>query len=129
MFHRVAVWMLAPIVALSTWTTAEASFRKCHRGCGGCSSGCAASACSNGCASGDCGAVAADCGPAYVEVERTIMVPTMSSETRTVNVTRYRQEPRSKTYTVMKCVPETKSVDYEYTVMVPENRSRTVTWN
>ena len=60
---------------------------------------------------------------AYELVEKTVMVPTWVTETRKVNVTEYRREPRERTYTVTRMVPETNAVTEEYTVMVPEHRT------
>ena len=62
---------------------------------------------------------------AYALVEKTIMVPTMVTETRRVSVTEYRTERRQRNVTVMRQIPETKTMTREYTVMVPETRTRT----
>ena len=46
----------------------------------------------------------------------------------TVNVTEYRSEERQRNFTVYRQVPETKDVEYQFTVMVPETHTRTVTF-
>ncbi len=74
-----------------------------------------------------CQAAAAACQPQFQIVERTVLVPTMVPEIRTVNVTQYRSEERQSKYTVYRPVPETKEVEYQFTVMVPETRTRTET--
>src|SRR5262245_46175554 len=75
------------------------------------------------CAPVPCQSYQAPC-QSYEMVEKTIMVPTLVSETRRIQVTEYRCEQRQPTYTVCRQVPETKSVTENYTVMVPENRVR-----
>ncbi|MGE0756917.1 MAG: hypothetical protein AB7F89_04960 [Pirellulaceae bacterium] len=72
-----------------------------------------------------CSVCAGGCAPAFELVERTIQVPTMVMERRTIHVTECRTEPRQRTITVNKCVPETQQVTENYTVMVPEVRVRT----
>src|SRR5262245_32269881 len=53
----------------------------------------------------------APCEPAEPKmVERTVMVPEKSTETRTIKTTEYRQEQREKTVTVTQRVPKTESV-------------------
>jgi hypothetical protein len=80
---------------------------------------------------GGCATCAPACGPVcqpcitYQQVQRTVLVPTVATETRTISVAKCRPEVRQYTYTVMREVPETRQVNYEYTVMVPENRVRT----
>ncbi len=54
------------------------------------------------------------------------MVPTMVTEICTVNCTEYRTERRQHTCTVYKVVPETRTVQYQYTVLVPETRTGTI---
>lgn len=67
------------------------------------------------------------CPPAQPEmVERTVMVPTMVTETRTVDCVEYHREDRERTVTVYRRVPETKEVTQTFTVMVPETRTKTV---
>ena len=74
----------------------------------------------------DCGveahATVDECGPRMVE--RTVMVPQWVTERRTINVTRSRPEERERIVTVYRCVPETRQVTREFTVMVPETRTR-----
>ncbi|RMF59604.1 MAG: hypothetical protein D6743_16055 [Calditrichaeota bacterium] len=66
------------------------------------------------------------CGPSYVE--RTVCVPQWVVEKRKVVCTEYRKEQREYKYTVYRCVPETKQVTRQYTVMVPERRQKEVTY-
>ena len=47
---------------------------------------------------------------------------------RTVTCTEYKQETRTRTYTVCKRVPRTETRTQEYTVMVPEARTKTVNY-
>jgi hypothetical protein len=75
-----------------------------------------------------CSACTSWCEPAYELVERTIYVPTMVSERRSVQVTECRLETRQRTVTIHRSVPETKQVNETYVVMVPEVRSRTETY-
>jgi hypothetical protein len=66
---------------------------------------------------GHCGQPApACCGPAYVTVEKTVMVPTWVTEPRTVTCTEYHKENRTRTYTVQKNVPVWTEKTVEYTV-------------
>lgn len=66
------------------------------------------------------------CEPQYVE--RTVMVPQWTTDTRTVNVTEYRNETRERTITVHKPVPETQQKTRTYTVMVPRTETETVNY-
>lgn len=59
-------------------------------------------------------------------VERTCYVPEWVTETRTVTVCEYTQEPREITETVHQCVPVQKQVQRCATVMVPEQRTKIV---
>ena len=77
--------------------------------CGGCY-GCAPVAC------------------APTDVEKVVYEPQWVTETRMVNVTKYKTEQRERTYTVQKCVPVTEQVEQSYTVMVPETRTKTVNY-
>jgi hypothetical protein len=61
-------------------------------------------------------------------VEKTIMVPTYETVTRTIQVTECRPETRERTYTVMRRVPKTETVTRNYTVMVPQQQTRTVNY-
>lgn len=70
--------------------------------CGGCRVACCSAPCQTWCAPA---AVAA---PQCQTVQRTIMVPTWTTETQVVNSTEYRQEARQRTVTVYQTVPETK---------------------
>ncbi len=82
--------------------------------------------CCNPCWSAPC------CTPAptvtYEQVEKTILVPTMVTETRKIWVTECRAQERTRTYTVCRAVPETHDVVDTYTVMVPQQRTRTETY-
>ena len=60
--------------------------------------------------------------------EKTVMVPSWETETRTVTVTECRPETRQRTITVNKRVPETKTVERTCTVMVPETRTKQVSY-
>ena len=72
---------------------------------------------------------ARDCGsPCSGYVEKQVMSPMWTTETRKVMVTEYKREQREKTYTVNKRVCETKQVEQTYTVMVPETRTKTVAY-
>jgi len=110
MSSRPFVLIVAVAVLLAAATTAEAG-RHGGRGCATCAPATCAPACQP-CVT-------------YQQVERTVLVPTLVTEMRTISVTKCRPEVRQHTYTVMRQVPETKQVSYEYTVLVPENRVRT----
>ncbi len=56
----------------------------------------------------------------------TILVPQMVTEYQTCWRTRYRSEARQRMVTVYRDVPTTSTVEEEYTVMVPQTRTRTV---
>ncbi len=67
------------------------------------------------------------CAPAPCEyVEKTVLVPRIVRETRTVQVTKYRAEQQERTYTVSRCVPHTETVTETCTVMVPEWQTEVV---
>jgi hypothetical protein len=79
---------------------------------------------------GDCScSICTGCGPAYQLVERTIEVPTLVTERRTIQVTECRPEQRQRTVMVSRSVPETRQVTETFTVMVPEVRVRTETYH
>ena len=69
---------------------------------------------------------AAPAGPAAQYVEKTVCVPTMVTEIRKVKTVQCRAETRQRTVTQCVCVPETRSVQHECTVLVPETRTKTV---
>ena len=77
--------------------------------------------CRSGCAPATC--APATCAPTYVE--KTVCVPTWVMETRTVDVIECTTEQRQKTCTVYRQVPETKTIETQCTVMVPETRTKT----
>ena len=80
-----------------------------------------AQCCGSACSQASC------CEPACcTTVEKTICVPEWTTETRTIEVIECTTEQREKTVTVYKRVPEMKTVEYQYTVMVPETRTKTV---
>jgi hypothetical protein len=54
------------------------------------------------------------------------MVPTVVMEKQKQTVTRYRHETRERAVVVYREVPEKKTVEEEYTVMIPQKRTRTV---
>jgi hypothetical protein len=56
----------------------------------------------------------------------TIRVPQLVTEYQTKWVTRYRPEVRERMTTVYRNVPTTETVPEDYTVLVPEKRTRTV---
>jgi hypothetical protein len=61
-------------------------------------------------------------------VQHTIMVPQYVTETQKQRCTEWAQETRQCKYTVYRCVPETKTINVNYTEMVPEQRTRTETY-
>jgi hypothetical protein len=62
----------------------------------------------------------------YVPAPVQCLTPQTVIEKQIRTVTRYRNENRERRVTVYRQVPETKTVNEEYTVMVPQSRSRTV---
>jgi hypothetical protein len=66
--------------------------------------------------------------PEHQVIQKTVMVPEWTTEKRMVNVTECRPEERQRTCTVYKQVREVKQVEREYTVMVPEQRTHTVSY-
>lgn len=97
--------------------SAEAGlFRHGRRGCGDC----------NDCVSAPCQVAA--CETQHQTVERTVMVPTVETEMRTVKVTEWQPEQRTRNYTVYRRVPEQRTVEYEYVQQIPEKRTRTVNY-
>ncbi len=84
-------------------------------------------------AQGPCGGCSAPapCAPCYTyeQVEKTVMRPTMVTETRKISVVECRSEQRQRTFTVNRCVPELQTISENFTVMVPERRTRTETYN
>lgn len=121
MFHRSAhriAMLLAPVAIFALASPAGASWFHGSR-----SSGCCSSCC--GCGSNCCEMPACG-GCSYQTVQKTIMVPTMVTEMQTVNCMAYRTEQRQRTCTVYKVVPETKMIQYQYTVMVPQTHTETV---
>jgi hypothetical protein len=76
---------------------------------------------------GLCAPAAPSCAPpAPPTAECTVLAPQVVTEYRTMTVTRSRQETRRRTVYVNKEVPRVKDVEEEYTVIVPEVRTRTV---
>jgi hypothetical protein len=110
-------WQGTLVLAAVVLTTSVASAHLGHR---------------RGCAD-DCGDCAPSCGPApcaqaYVNVQRTIMVPTTVWETRTVDVTVCRPETRDRTITVCRCVPERNTYTRAVTICVPERQTKQVSY-
>src|SRR5687768_12082471 len=117
---RRAVCLLSAIAMLTAGFAGQANaglFKKKH--CGGCEPapcGCEAAPACGGCDAGcdACGGAPAGCeacaaeAPAPTMVMKTIMVPTYVTETRMITATEYKQEERTKTYTVNKRVPVTE---------------------
>src|SRR5689334_3979824 len=80
---------------------------------------------------GDCGGCASPCNDCtaqvqYQTVERTVMVPQTFTEYRTVNVVQCRNEEQQYNYTIYRRVPETHTVQYQYTVPIFETRTREI---
>jgi hypothetical protein len=79
----------------------------------------------DGCAPPPCGPAVAPCQPAALPyVEKTILCPTWVREKRLVTVTECRPETRERTDTVCRLVPETRQVERQCTVMVPQVQKR-----
>ncbi len=57
-------------------------------------------------------------------VERTVMVPTVAMESRTINVVEFREEARTRVVPVHRRIPETKTVTEEVTISEPQWRTR-----
>jgi len=74
-----------------------------------------------------CAPAAESCAPAPQPqcVQKTILCPTLVTEDRVVTVTECRAETRNYTCTVYKTERQTKQVQRQCTVMVPEVRTRT----
>jgi hypothetical protein len=68
------------------------------------------------------------CAPAVKHVQKTVLCPTWVMEDRVVCVTEYTKEQRTCKYTEYQRIPERKEVQRQCTVMVPETRSREVTY-
>ena len=58
--------------------------------------------------------------------ECTVWVPQIVFENRTITVARYRHETRERMVLVSRDVPVIKNIEEEYTVMVPQTRTRTI---
>jgi hypothetical protein len=73
------------------------------------------------------GAQASPCcgAPAPRMVERTICVPTFAWEKRVVPCVEFSTQQQQEMVTVMRPVPEKKTITRQYVVMVPETRTRT----
>jgi hypothetical protein len=71
-----------------------------------------------------CPAEVTSCAPAAAPA--TCLVPQVVMEKHKKTVVRYRRETRERPVTVYREVPEKKTVEEEYTVMVPQQRTRTV---
>lgn len=115
--HRLSVYVVAAVFAAAGSNPVLAGRGNCG------DRGCSVPNCV------DCGS-AATCGPAAPPemVERTIMVPQMTTETRTVCVTEYAREQREKTITVIERVPKQETVTRQITVMVPKQVTKTVSY-
>ena len=113
--HARLAFVLAAAVCLAACYQADAGHRRHRsRGCGDC---CSAAPCAM-----------PQCHTEYKTVQKTVMVPVMATESRTVRVTKCRPEQRERTCTVMRTVPETREVQCTYVVPRWENRSRTVNY-
>ncbi|MDA1055600.1 MAG: hypothetical protein O3C40_34830 [Planctomycetota bacterium] len=71
-----------------------------------------------------CAACVSSC-PTYQTIEKTVFVPQMVQETRIVNQTICEPVVRERIVTVCRQVPETRQVTQNYTVMVPQQQTRT----
>ncbi len=103
-FHRVSLALLGALVG---WVSSQVHAGVC------CPKTCAPAACS--------------CQTTCQYVEKTVLVPQMVLETRKVKMIECRPEVREETVMVHRLVPETKAVQRECVVMVPETRTRTET--
>ena len=65
--------------------------------------------------------------PAPCMVERTVLVPQMTTETRRICVIECRPETHTKTITICKLIEEKKEVPYEYCEWRQETKTRQVT--
>ncbi len=109
--HR-SLFLLA---ALSVPLASQTALAAC--GCGsGCGQSCSGAACGQGCPQASCGS----CAPTMVQ--QTVMTPEYVTETRKVKVVECSCETRERTFAVCQLVPETKTINVNYTVMVPETR-------
>ena len=68
------------------------------------------------------------CHPAPSLVEKTIFVPTFVTENHTIRVQELRPESREETYTTFEEVRETRPVERQVTVTVPETHTRLETY-
>lgn len=102
--------LLVTTAASLFWPTATAQAGRHHRAWQGCYS---------------CGAAPVECGPtlAYQMVERTVLAPETTWETRLVDVTVCRPEVRHKVVNVTRLVPEQQEV--QRTVVETEVQQRT----
>ena len=121
---------LALVVSMTASAQAGGCFGKktskcCSAPCATSCSPCGASACGSGCGDSGCGS-ASGCGASacgtWETVEKTVLVPQMVTETRTVTVNVPVQEERQGTRTVCKTVSEPQ--EQTYTVMVPYTEER-----
>ena len=69
------------------------------------------------------------CQTRYKLVEYTVMVPTWITEKQTVQVTKYKNENRTRTYTVQEAREKTEMRTRTYCVYERENRSREETYS
>src|SRR5205085_1045288 len=105
-------------LALDAGTTEAGFFR--GRGRSNCGSDCGATC--NACC-------AAPCQTQYTWENRTVMVPQMVPESRTITCWENKFETRQQQVTRCRCVPVTQEVPYTYTVCQPETRTQTVNYN
>ena len=112
LWSRIVGCGILACVLLGSTVTAEAGRR---HGCQDCTASAPCDSCQKG-------PVQAPCPPQMVE--KTILVPQMTMEKRTVCVTEYRCEPRKEIVTVCRLVPEITRTKKIVTDMVPEKRTR-----
>ena len=126
--HKWKYWPFLLALGLLLSSSTDASAGRRHRR-GYCHSG-YVNSCGTQASCGTCDTGACDLAPAPEPemVEKTIMVPTTVTETRTIQVTECKLETRQRTYTVMKRVPKTETVTRNYTVMVPKQETKTVNY-
>ncbi len=116
-------YLLVPVLAASMCTNVQAGWGHGRaRWGGGCGGGCADAPCASG------GCAQAPCQPAYQTVEKTIMVPEMVSENRTIDVVECQAEQQQYTYSTCRPVTEKHNVEYTYTVASYETKTREVNY-
>lgn len=119
MKHHLLTWLAAVTLLAAANSPAWACSHCSSDACGGCD-GSSESPCADGCGA------AADCGPAMVT--KTVYEPQYTTETRTVTRHGSKTEQRERQVTTYKRVTISEEKTSTYTVMVPETRTKTVTY-